>query len=49
MCMAWPFLSLSACVDRRWWGQSAVEMATLRNTQMGKMPSGGVEKKKVLF
>lgn len=31
-----------------WWGQSAVEMATLRNTQMGKIGSGA-EKKKVLF
>eukprot|EP00281_Chroomonas_sp_CCMP1168_P035847 CAMPEP_0206241314 /NCGR_PEP_ID=MMETSP0047_2-20121206/16426_1 /ASSEMBLY_ACC=CAM_ASM_000192 /TAXON_ID=195065 /ORGANISM="Chroomonas mesostigmatica_cf, Strain CCMP1168" /LENGTH=233 /DNA_ID=CAMNT_0053666195 /DNA_START=11 /DNA_END=712 /DNA_ORIENTATION=+ len=30
-----------------WWGQTAVEMATLRNAQMGKTSSP--EKKKVLF
>ncbi|EKX40114.1 hypothetical protein GUITHDRAFT_154245 [Guillardia theta CCMP2712] len=34
-----------------WWGKTAIEMATLRATQMGKGPiaASGVEKKKVLF
>uniref|UniRef100_A0A7S0TRQ1 6,7-dimethyl-8-ribityllumazine synthase n=2 Tax=Hemiselmis andersenii TaxID=464988 RepID=A0A7S0TRQ1_HEMAN len=32
-----------------WWGQTAVEMALLRATQMGKVSADGEVKKKVMF